>query len=97
MPAEEKSKLDQAEGLGHGYLEKTVTVVTVTGQSYAALMYYANDTNAKLRPYSWYLRFVLDGAKQHGLPADYISAIGAIVADEDPNRERDRKERAVQC
>ena len=33
-------------------------------------MYFASRSHkdANLRPYSWYLRFVVEGAKQHGLP-----------------------------
>lgn len=93
----EKPTLDRYEGLGRGYSEKTVSVATGAGKTYTAIMYYANDTDPKLRPYSWYLRFVLDGAKQHGLPADYVSAIETTVANEDPDRERDRRERAIPC
>ena len=97
MPEAEKPKLDQAEGLGYGYREKTVSVVTAAGKTYTPIMYYADNKDVGLRPYSWYLRFVLDGAKQHGLSADYLSAIEATVTDEDPDRDRDRRERAVQC
>lgn len=52
----EKRDLDNAEGLGHGYSEKLVTVITRLGKECAALMYYADDKDVKLRPYSWYLR-----------------------------------------
>jgi gamma-glutamylcyclotransferase len=64
----QKPDLDRAEGLGHGYEEKRVILKDSTGQTYEASMYFASQThkNADLRPYSWYLGFVVEGAKQHG-------------------------------
>ena len=31
-----------------------------------------------LRPYSWYKRFLVEGARSHGLPADYITMLEAL-------------------
>ena len=72
LDPEEKAALDQAEGLGAGYLEKTV-------------MYYANDKDASLRPYHWYKALVIAGAREHGLPASYRSRLQLVVTVSDPN------------
>jgi gamma-glutamylcyclotransferase len=50
-----------------------------------------------VRPYSWYKRFVLQGARQRGLSVEYIAKIEALVAIEDPNRVRDAENRNVPC
>jgi hypothetical protein len=61
----EKPTLDDAEGLGAGYLDKTVTVTDGAGNEHRASMYFADpeSIDAALQPYSWYKRFVIDGAR----------------------------------
>jgi hypothetical protein len=46
--------------------------------------------DASLAPFCWYHRFVVHGAKQHRLPADYAEHLQAFesVADEDGERIR---------
>lgn len=51
---------------------------------------YATDKSPRLKPYSWYLRFVVEGAKQHGLPEEYVATLEAVRAIEDPDKERDQ-------
>jgi hypothetical protein len=68
----EKRELDPVEGLGHGYAEKTVTVVSVSPGAKPipeAVMYYATEKRAGLRPYHWYKAIVVAGAQEHELPA----------------------------
>jgi hypothetical protein len=95
----EKPALDAAEGLGAGYLEKSVTVTDAAGNEHLASMYFADRKyiDATLQPYSWYKRFVIDGARQHALPAEYINAIVALPAKEDPDWGRDRRNRSIAC
>lgn len=95
----EKPLLDDAEGLGKGYLEKTVTVADTAGNEHHASMYFADPgyIDATRQPYSWYKRFVIDGARQHVLPGEYIKVIAALPAVEDPKRERDRRNRSIAC
>ena len=38
-----------------------------------------------LRPYRWYRDLVALGARQHGLPANYVAAIEAVAAGDDPD------------
>ena len=81
----EKKCLDRAEGLGCGYFEKDVTVEFDCGSTVCAVTYYANlkKTNPCLKPYTWYKKHVLKGAKEAYLPADYIKRIEEIEAVED--------------
>ncbi|KXO06318.1 hypothetical protein [Marinobacter excellens] len=46
-------------------------------------------------PHSWYLNHVIVGAKETGVPADYLEAIAATRSQEDPDRKRDARERAI--
>lgn len=95
IPHDEKGPLDEAEGLGFGYEEKRVTVTDVRGNSVEAFTYYATMTNPSLLPYSWYLHHVIRGAKETGVPSDYLKALSATQSQEDPDRERDARERAI--
>jgi len=96
LDSAEKPALDEAEGLGSGYLEKIVSVVGTSGES-TATMYYATDTDGTLKPYSWYLRFIIDGARQHGLPDEYISQLEKVQSITDPDAKRDAQNRSIRC
>jgi hypothetical protein len=95
----EKTALDDAEGLGAGYIEKRATVVDDSGSGHCVLLYiaHASYVDATLLPYSWYKRFVLDGATQHRLLAAYVDTITAMTDKEDPDRVRDQRNRSIGC
>ena len=78
LDPEDKPALDKAEGVGAGYLEKTVNVLTEAGLV-TAVTYCANDKDATLRPYHWYKALVIAGAREHGLPASYRSGLELVV------------------
>jgi len=72
----DKAALDRAEGLGNGYNEKTVVVVDDNGEKAEALTYYA-DTDAitpSLLPTKEYKQYVVDGAEEHGISTEYVTA-----------------------
>lgn len=94
----ERAKLDQAEGLGKGYEHATVTVINDKGRRRKVLTYLATDGHIddSLKPYGWYKDHVLAGAAEHGLPRDYIADyIQSVEATDDPDKERDLKERST--
>ena len=84
--------LDKYEGLGIGYEQKSVQVVTHDMGTLSALTYYATDIDSSLKPYQWYKEHVLYGAIEHNLPKDYISDIKKIGAMSDSNTKRHEKE-----
>jgi hypothetical protein len=98
FPANEKEALDRAEGLGQGYDEEELSVVSPDGARLDAVYAYVADPTAiddHLKPYSWYKEFVLSGAEEHWLPSDYVEThIRAVVAVPDPDRRRDARRRA---
>jgi len=91
----EKDALDIAEGLGYGYLEKKVVVRDASGCSFEAVTYYATETDPSLLPYTWYLHHVVYGAKETGVPPSYLAALEAVTSQEDTDKERDARERAI--
>jgi gamma-glutamylcyclotransferase (GGCT)/AIG2-like uncharacterized protein YtfP len=99
LEASQKPNLDNAEGLGYGYFEKSVTVETRSGSKITAAAYYADDAykDAGLKPYCWYLRFVIEGAKQHGFPEEHVASLEAAGCIEDPDVARSSRERAIRC
>jgi len=88
---EDKPALDQAEGLGAGYLERSVNVLTEAGPV-VAVTYYATDKDASLRPYHWYKALVIAGAREHGLPVGYRSRLELVVTVSDPDPARARRQ-----
>ncbi len=62
-----------------------------------AWIYIAREPSADsaLRPYSWYKRFLVEGAREHGLPIAYIEALESVEATQDRDEQRDREKRAL--
>jgi len=64
-----------------------------------AWVYLASEpsNDAALRPYTWYKRFLVEGAREHSLPAQYIATLENIEAVQDTDAARDRGKRALAC
>ena len=99
IDSNQKADLDRAEGLGQGYEEKQITLKECTGQRYVAWMYFASASHkdAVLRPYSWYVRLVVEGAKQHALPPAYVGFLEQVESIDDLDGARDTRERNISC
>jgi gamma-glutamylcyclotransferase len=90
----ERPALDRAEGLGNGYEHKLVRVLATAGPVDAGA-YWATHINAALLPLDWYAAFVLAGALEHGLPADYVARLRSVAAVVDANAPRRAENLAV--
>ena len=98
--AEEKELLDCYEGLRRGYENKCVTVELDSGCTVCAVTYYVEDEskiNPSLKPYTWYIKHILVGAKEARLPLDYIKKIDEVKAKEDCDKEREWDELKIYC
>jgi hypothetical protein len=95
----QKPDFDKAEGSGHGYAEKTVSVTDKSHKSYDCVMYYAQPSHIVAdQPYSWYKRLVVEGARRHALPQEYIDQHLATPPDkQDPDKRRDARKRKIAC
>jgi gamma-glutamylcyclotransferase (GGCT)/AIG2-like uncharacterized protein YtfP len=90
----EKPDLDRHEALGFGYDEKQVEAITEQGR-FHAWMYFATRIDDSLKPFHWYKDHVLIGARENGLPADYITQIEAVESNNDPRHKRHERELAI--
>ena len=95
----ELPQLDRAEGEGHGYHRRELTVLMDGMRRVSAFVYLAEPDaiDEGLVPYGWYKRFVVEGARRHGLPADYVDALAAAESLDDPDPGRDRREPSQPC
>jgi gamma-glutamylcyclotransferase len=82
-----------------GYRRLKLPVLATDNVESHAWVYVAVTTNsdAALRPYTWYKRFLVEGAREHGLPAEYITNLELIDAVQDANEVRNRRKRALPC
>jgi len=71
--------LDRFEGVPQHYRRIEVRVSGSNGQPVNAQVYIATKVEKGLRPAPHYLQTILDGAVEHGLPADYVEEIKAAA------------------
>jgi gamma-glutamylcyclotransferase len=90
----QKAQLDRAEGLGRGYAQKNVEVISGEA-TLRAITYYATRKDPSLRPYHWYKQYVLAGARENSLPLEYIKLIESIESVEDSDTSRAARSQAV--
>ena len=84
----EESNLDRAEGYGYGYDKKEIDVEGITKGPLRVWTYYATNINPELKPYHWYKKQTVEGARENGLPEDYIKKIEAFESIQDMDEER---------
>lgn len=92
-----KAELDEAEGLGHGYSEKNVTLVLPDNSRVSAQVYFANENaiNDLLIPYSWYMDFIIVGAEDFQFSNYYISELRNIETMHDYNEIRRQRNESI--
>ena len=97
IDAKEKPILDVYESLGTGYDLELVVVASVNDMKIRAWMYVARGEmiDGSLQPYSWYVDFVVNGARQHRLPWCYINVQLKVASVTDPDMNRHEKNQRV--
>lgn len=93
IDANEKTVLDRIEGAG--YAEKHIELDMRSGDSQKAFTYFATNIDPRLKPYGWYLRHVLEGAREAGLPLAYVKALERTAAVDDPDEQRHAAELGI--
>ena len=91
IPVSEKAALDKAEV---GYDEAEIEVFRGADRL-RAKAYVATTIDPTLKPYFWYRALVIAGAREHGLPANYVAQLQAVPVDQDPDRKRHDKNIAL--
>ena len=90
-----KKDLDGIEGLGSGYAQKIVTVTNATGDRISAATYFAIDIKTSLKPFTWYLRHVIEGALEARLPQHYLDKLHKVEAILDHDAQRELRELSI--
>ncbi len=90
----EKAALDAAEGLGKGYCDEQVTIITSSG-NVEAVAYVATAKEPALRPYHWYKALVVAGAAEHALPKPYVEWLRTVDSKPDPKPARRAENEAL--
>jgi gamma-glutamylcyclotransferase len=96
IPDADLDKLDKGEG---GYRRVRLSLRLTDNSSTDAWVYIAKKPkdDPALRPYTWYKRFLVEGAREHSLPDYYIAELEHIDAVADTDERRDRQKRALAC
>jgi gamma-glutamylcyclotransferase (GGCT)/AIG2-like uncharacterized protein YtfP len=91
------ARLDKGEGTG--YKRSKGNVRTADGIPVEAWVYIATKpiTSHELRPYTWYKRFIVEGAQEHLIPPEYITGLREIDAMIDPDSKRHGEKWALPC
>ncbi len=71
--------LDRFEGVPEHYRRSEVNVTDAEGHKVGAQVYLARKVRKGLKPDRHYLARIVQGAEEHGLPADYIAQLKKII------------------
>jgi cation transport regulator ChaC len=75
----EATRLDRSEGVHRGaYTRVQVAVVSRDGRSLPAFTYCSRRSDPTRKPSRRYLGLLLAGARDHGLPADYVEILRGL-------------------
>ncbi len=66
-----------------GYERVEVEVCTTAGGAHRASTYRSDRIIQDPIPFDWYRAMILEGAREHGLPEDYLSVLEALPAKPD--------------
>ncbi|MBL38878.1 MAG: hypothetical protein CMP07_10770 [Xanthomonadales bacterium] len=83
----ELKHLDFVEELDTGYYACNVPIL-LGGRRRLARTYRAIPTDPDLKPLDWYKRLVVHGAREHGLPDEYIARLARTRAIPDSDQSR---------
>lgn len=96
---DDRQQLNDREGLGNGYTQDELTVLRRdTGAGVKAQTYLVEEgaTEGPL-PYDWYRNYVLQGARQHALPPDYVATIQEQPVQVDADSQRRARRLGLNC
>jgi hypothetical protein len=75
LEATEVAVLDGYEG---GYERVAVAVTAAAGPVWRGEAYVSHRVDEALLPFAWYLRFLVEGARAHGFPEDYVAFLESL-------------------
>ncbi len=76
-------EMEQLEKAEEGYDRVYLDVYTDKNEKIKAYVYISSDVIENERPYDWYKEFILEGAREHKLPIEYIEHLEEITSKPD--------------
>ncbi|OBS09437.1 gamma-glutamylcyclotransferase family protein [Acidihalobacter prosperus] len=95
LAASELAILDRFEGLGVAYERVLLGISPERGKPVQAHVYRALAAMPGSLPYDWYKTHVVRGAREHGLPEEYVACLEAVPARTDADAARRARELAI--
>jgi hypothetical protein len=74
------------DGFEPGYTRTPCSVRDGADRAHAASVYLRPGEGPEEAPYDWYLEFLLEGARENGLPAEYVRRLSAVRTKPDPSK-----------
>lgn len=92
ITAEEAERLDRTEGVHGGFYGRiAVCAGTAGAETIHAFTYHSSYASPGRKPSPRYMGLLLDGAREHGLPDDYVVFLQGFALADDERRERRRR------
>ena len=73
------------DGFEPGYTRTPCRVRDASGGRHEAQVYLWSSPGPKQKPFAGYLAYLVEGAREHGLPADFIRLLAAVPSRPDPD------------
>jgi gamma-glutamylcyclotransferase len=91
LTGEEFDRLDRTEGVHRGYYRRApVEVVVDGGDHVSAFTYLSSWAREGRKPSARYLGLLVAGAREHGLPDDYVASLEGLELAVDEREPADR-------
>lgn len=96
LDAGHKTVLDKFESKGIGYMDSLIQLQHA-GRKYTCFTYFARQSHIdeNLKPYHWYKKLVILGARYLQFPESYVDSIERVGSTEDPNQDRSTANREL--
>ena len=88
-----KSDVPTLDAIEQGY-DRIEVVLNHGGKRVSAWAYIYTEPAASRPPYTWYKNLVVEGAIEHGFPAEVIQSLRSVASVPDPDTERPSKRHA---
>jgi gamma-glutamylcyclotransferase (GGCT)/AIG2-like uncharacterized protein YtfP len=81
----ERDHLSLLDGFEMGYERIEVEVCTAAGDACRASTYRSDRITRDPIPFAWYRELILEGAREHGLPEEYLKLLEALPSRCEPS------------
>ena len=78
LDAKEGARRDAMEGAPNAYERKKVEVIEPMGEQVAAVTYSVVDKEQTQKPHADYMRLLVEGATERGLPDEYVQMLMVV-------------------